>query len=773
MARLPQPGADEGAWGDILNEYLSQSLSSDGSLKNNTVGSPQVIPLSLTTSTLAAGAVTEEKLASAVQTKLNALVSSEIANDSVSTAKLQNNSVTTAKINDNAITNAKIAAAAAIDQSKIAGLTAALAAKADTSDLSSALAAKADDSSVVHKTTDETVAGVKNFTGALQFNGISVVTATDTRLTNQRTPSDASVSADKLTDGAVVTAKVANNAITEAKLASEVQTKLNALGSSPTTTAPVYTDAIATFRAGLARRLGATPVTIVFTGSSSTAGTGASTDDRRYVNRLMDHIKREFPALNGTYTTTVQTLSQAVSATPSSPGVFGVNAGVSGTRSDTYLTATTRGQIGTLNPRVIIHMIGANDYGNGVSVAAFKANVQNQITSLDSLISVRHSHIFIHSYPRFDAAALSARVAPWSEYLAALYQLQMANPDSIAVIDTARDWTVAGVSGAASTDAMDLIGSDEIHMNDYGHEFMADLVRAKLFGAFTSTTAATAPVDTAPDITTTTLNAMTVDSVFSQTLTYTGSTATFSVISGAFPTGITLNSVGLVSGTPTTAGSYTVTVRATNSVASDDQVLTGTVTALAAGFATPYVSDSFDRADDIDITGANTDSYAGGTTTAWQSSAAAWNLSANALVSVATAGGAYLPITSADYEIAAVIKTLTSATGSLIFTIDGRRSAISSSGASQYRLRYIANGTIYLSKYVSGTETVLWTSSSAQLSVGDELALRMDGSTISVRKNGTQLQAVTDSSVTTSAFAGFSHAVNTTGSWESMKINLK
>lgn len=37
MARLPNPGSDSGTWGEILNDYLSQSLGADGSLKPNTV----------------------------------------------------------------------------------------------------------------------------------------------------------------------------------------------------------------------------------------------------------------------------------------------------------------------------------------------------------------------------------------------------------------------------------------------------------------------------------------------------------------------------------------------------------------------------------------------------------------------------------------------------------------------------------------------------------------------------------------------------------------
>lgn len=33
MARLPQPGSDDGSWGGILNDFLSQAHNADGSLK--------------------------------------------------------------------------------------------------------------------------------------------------------------------------------------------------------------------------------------------------------------------------------------------------------------------------------------------------------------------------------------------------------------------------------------------------------------------------------------------------------------------------------------------------------------------------------------------------------------------------------------------------------------------------------------------------------------------------------------------------------------------
>lgn len=52
MARLPQPGSDDGQWGGILNDYLLESHTLTGQIKPNTVK--------------------ESQLTSAVQTKLNA-----------------------------------------------------------------------------------------------------------------------------------------------------------------------------------------------------------------------------------------------------------------------------------------------------------------------------------------------------------------------------------------------------------------------------------------------------------------------------------------------------------------------------------------------------------------------------------------------------------------------------------------------------------------------------------------------------------------------------
>ncbi len=44
MARLPQPGSDQGVWGDVLNEYLLQTHAPTGLLKNNIVTEANLDP---------------------------------------------------------------------------------------------------------------------------------------------------------------------------------------------------------------------------------------------------------------------------------------------------------------------------------------------------------------------------------------------------------------------------------------------------------------------------------------------------------------------------------------------------------------------------------------------------------------------------------------------------------------------------------------------------------------------------------------------------------
>jgi hypothetical protein len=82
MARLPLPGGDNGNWGNILNDYLSQVHKADGTLKDGSVtnttiaadavNATSIADGSITNGLIADGTIAEAKLANAVQTKLNA-----------------------------------------------------------------------------------------------------------------------------------------------------------------------------------------------------------------------------------------------------------------------------------------------------------------------------------------------------------------------------------------------------------------------------------------------------------------------------------------------------------------------------------------------------------------------------------------------------------------------------------------------------------------------------------------------------------------------------
>jgi hypothetical protein len=91
-----------------------------------------------------------------------------------------------------------------------------------------------------------------------------------------------------------------------------------------------------------------------------------------------------------------------------------------------------------------------------------------------------------------------------------------------------------------------------------------------------------------PTVTTTNLPDGTLAVPYSQTILADGDTPiTWSLLSGSLPTGLSLSSGGVVSGTPTVAGSYSFIVRATNATATDDQPFSITIDSGAGGGGYP------------------------------------------------------------------------------------------------------------------------------------------------------------------------------------------
>jgi hypothetical protein len=118
VARLPVPGSDDGTWGTILNDFLAQSLNTDGSLKDGAVQGLQGQPVSSTTPTngqiltyntgagqwepqTGSGGFTDEMAQDAVGTMLANTVT-------VNLTYVDATPSLTADVNDNSITFAKM-----------------------------------------------------------------------------------------------------------------------------------------------------------------------------------------------------------------------------------------------------------------------------------------------------------------------------------------------------------------------------------------------------------------------------------------------------------------------------------------------------------------------------------------------------------------------------------------------------------------------------------------------------------------------------------------
>lgn len=136
MTRLPQPGSDNGQWGQILNDYLSQAHKTDGTLKDNIITAAHIAPSAVNITALGGsgvadgsilmvdsgspagfvwaaagpgGPVSVVTMAGDVTGQSNASV---ISDGAITTVKLDDGAVTTVKLADASVTSQKLAAGA-------------------------------------------------------------------------------------------------------------------------------------------------------------------------------------------------------------------------------------------------------------------------------------------------------------------------------------------------------------------------------------------------------------------------------------------------------------------------------------------------------------------------------------------------------------------------------------------------------------------------------------------------------------------------------------
>ena len=228
MARLPIPGEDDGAWGDILNVFLRVEHNDDGTLKagaslvNKYTKPPTGIP--------------EADLAAAVQTKLNAAaqdLSELVPKTTTVSGKPLSSDITLVKADvglsnvDNTTDASKPLSTAAQNALALKADASTLAAKADTSALTAGLAAKAD---TTHTHAISQVTGLQTSLDAKYVRPGTGIPESDLSTALQ---SKINVGGT-IEDGAVSTAMLADNAVTETKLSVAIRTKLDQAGTDLT-----------------------------------------------------------------------------------------------------------------------------------------------------------------------------------------------------------------------------------------------------------------------------------------------------------------------------------------------------------------------------------------------------------------------------------------------------------------------------------------------------------------------------------------------------------
>lgn len=146
-----------------------------------------------------------------------------------------------------------------------------------------------------------------------------------------------------------------------------------------------------------------------------------------------------------------------------SKGINVYNGAVGGTSAANYLDAAKLAAIKTLQPTLITHMVGANDLGYSTTPATYKTNLRNWMDQLQAA-SPGTVHLMIHQQGR---VAPSPKYA-WKLYGQAMREVAELYPN-VAFLDANERF---GFRGGLEAHLV----SDDLHMNEYGHRVMADLV---------------------------------------------------------------------------------------------------------------------------------------------------------------------------------------------------------------------------------------------------------------------------------------------------------
>lgn len=153
---------------------------------------------------------------------------------------------------------------------------------------------------------------------------------------------------------------------------------------------------------------------------------------------------------------------EGVTARPAT-GIHAYSGAVGGTTSNNYLDAAKMAAITALQPDLVTHMVGSNDYGSGIALTTYKSRLRNWLDQLTAA-TPNTVHLLIHQQPRND---IQTPAYAWSEYGKAMAEVADLY-ENAAFFDASVYFPRAGMPGHIMTEA--------VHMNAQGHKILADAV---------------------------------------------------------------------------------------------------------------------------------------------------------------------------------------------------------------------------------------------------------------------------------------------------------
>lgn len=179
-----------------------------------------------------------------------------------------------------------------------------------------------------------------------------------------------------------------------------------------------------------------------------------------------------------------------------SSGLRVYNAGRGGTSSRDYVdpynetVASHWAQMGRLDPSLVILMIGANDVMIGVPPDEYENNVERMVRYARGTNNPPPSVLLVHTYGRFDAVNPTY---PWAAYRDAQQRVAERMPDT----DFVDIETHFPATQLADADA-DMMDTDNVHMTNRGHSWMAELIADHLRGRIAEPSAPPSPATAVP-----------------------------------------------------------------------------------------------------------------------------------------------------------------------------------------------------------------------------------------------------------------------------------